>query len=72
MFLKYRLDVEKLWRSVTKALEVLNSVARIIALALDLDIDFFDRLGMLGKPIATSHYYTMKEKRPIPHKESTE
>jgi isopenicillin N synthase-like dioxygenase len=28
-------------------------VARIIALALDLDVDFFDRPEMLGEPIAT-------------------
>ena len=28
-------------------------MARIIALALDLDVDFFDRPEMLGGPIAT-------------------
>jgi isopenicillin N synthase-like dioxygenase len=32
---------------------VAKSVARIIALALDLDVDFFDRPEMLGEPIAT-------------------
>jgi isopenicillin N synthase-like dioxygenase len=32
---------------------VAKSVARIIALALDLDVDFFDRPEMLAKPIAT-------------------
>ena len=31
---------------------VAKSVARIIALALDLDVDFFDRPEMLAKPIA--------------------
>lgn len=30
-----------------------KSVARIIALALDLDGDFFDKPEMLGEPIAT-------------------
>lgn len=33
--------------------DVSKSVARIIALALDLKIDFFDEPEMLGKPIAT-------------------
>lgn len=28
-------------------------MARIIALALDLEVDFFDKPEMLGKPIAT-------------------
>jgi isopenicillin N synthase-like dioxygenase len=32
---------------------VAKSVARIIALALDLDVDFFERPEMLVKPIAT-------------------
>jgi isopenicillin N synthase-like dioxygenase len=32
---------------------VAKSVARIIALALNLDADFFDRPEMLGDPIAT-------------------
>ncbi|GJN32180.1 hypothetical protein PR202_gb20664 [Eleusine coracana subsp. coracana] len=46
------------WRKVMEqyhreALRVAKSVARIIALALDLDVDFFDRPEMLGKPIAT-------------------
>ncbi|XP_031383106.1 2-oxoglutarate-Fe(II) type oxidoreductase hxnY-like isoform X2 [Punica granatum] len=36
-----------------KALEAARSVARIIALALDLEIDFFDKPEMLGQPIAT-------------------
>ncbi|KAJ4951028.1 hypothetical protein NE237_027860 [Protea cynaroides] len=35
-----------------EALEVAKKVARIIALALDLDADFFDKPEMLGKPIA--------------------
>lgn len=33
--------------------EVAKAVARIIALALDLEADFFDKPKMLGKPIAT-------------------
>lgn len=30
-----------------------KAVARIIALALGLEVDFFDKPEMLGKPIAT-------------------
>ncbi|CAO2161383.1 unnamed protein product [Urochloa humidicola] len=46
------------WREVMEqyhreALRVAKSVTRIIALALDLDVDFFDRPEMLGEPIAT-------------------
>ena len=33
--------------------EVARAVAKIIALALNLDINFFDKPEMLGKPIAT-------------------
>ncbi|XP_017982006.1 PREDICTED: probable 2-oxoglutarate-dependent dioxygenase At3g49630 isoform X1 [Theobroma cacao] len=36
-----------------EALEVAKAIARVIALALDLEVDFFDRPEMLGKPIAT-------------------
>ncbi|XP_073110755.1 kihadalactone A synthase LFS isoform X1 [Elaeis guineensis] len=36
-----------------EALRVSKAVARIIALALDLDADFFDKREMLGEPIAT-------------------
>ncbi|KAL5545847.1 hypothetical protein UlMin_005534 [Ulmus minor] len=36
-----------------QALEVARSVARIIALALGLDRDFFDKPEMLGEPFAT-------------------
>ncbi|XP_019078621.2 2-oxoglutarate-Fe(II) type oxidoreductase hxnY isoform X1 [Vitis vinifera] len=36
-----------------EALEVAKAVARIIALALDLERDFFDKPEMLGDPIAT-------------------
>ena len=32
--------------------EVAKVVARIIALALDLDADFFDKPDILGEPIA--------------------
>ncbi|XP_062194964.1 2-oxoglutarate-Fe(II) type oxidoreductase hxnY-like isoform X2 [Phragmites australis] len=46
------------WREVmeqyhSEALRVAKSVSRIIALALNLDVDFFDRPEMLGEPIAT-------------------
>ncbi|PIA42732.1 hypothetical protein AQUCO_02000294v1 [Aquilegia coerulea] len=37
----------------SEALRVSKEVARIIALALDLDGDFFDKPEMLGEPIAT-------------------
>jgi hypothetical protein len=33
--------------------EVARAVARIIALALDLKVDFFDQTEMFGEPIAT-------------------
>lgn len=33
--------------------EVTKAVSRLIALALDLDVDFFDRPEFLGRPIAT-------------------
>ncbi|GAB2225335.1 hypothetical protein Droror1_Dr00006127 [Drosera rotundifolia] len=36
-----------------QALEVGRKVARIIALALDLDVDFFDKMEILGDPIAS-------------------
>ncbi|XP_010267155.1 PREDICTED: 2-oxoglutarate-Fe(II) type oxidoreductase-like isoform X2 [Nelumbo nucifera] len=46
------------WRQIMEtyhqeALRVAKAVARIIALALDLDAEFFDKPEMLGKPIAT-------------------
>ncbi|KAL6496573.1 hypothetical protein OROGR_029831 [Orobanche gracilis] len=34
-------------------LEVARAIARLIALALDLNLDFFDQPEMLGEPIAT-------------------
>ncbi|KAF3624879.1 putative protein phosphatase 1 regulatory subunit pprA-like [Capsicum annuum] len=36
-----------------EALEVVKGVSRLIALALDLDVDFFDQPELLGRPIAT-------------------
>lgn len=33
--------------------ELARAVSKIIALALDLDINFFDKPEMLGEPIAT-------------------
>lgn len=36
-----------------EALEVAKAVSRLIALALDLDVDFFDRPEFLGRPIST-------------------
>ncbi|KAI8553793.1 hypothetical protein RHMOL_Rhmol05G0043600 [Rhododendron molle] len=61
------LDGGKLWRNITArhyaeeidgrvllvTHEVAKAVARIVALALNLEIDYFDRQEMLGKPIAT-------------------
>ncbi|KAB1214813.1 hypothetical protein CJ030_MR5G018797 [Morella rubra] len=46
----WRETMEKFHR---EALEVARAVARIIALALDLEVDFFDKQQMLGEPIAT-------------------
>uniref|UniRef100_A0A5B7BEV8 Putative sexual differentiation process protein isp7-like isoform X1 n=1 Tax=Davidia involucrata TaxID=16924 RepID=A0A5B7BEV8_DAVIN len=46
----WRHTMEKYHR---EALGVAKAVARIIALALDLEGDYFDRQEMLGKPIAT-------------------
>ncbi|CAL5438291.1 unnamed protein product [Camellia sinensis] len=37
---------------IHEALEVARAISRIIALALNLEVDFFDRQEMLGKPIA--------------------
>ncbi|KAJ8768664.1 hypothetical protein K2173_023568 [Erythroxylum novogranatense] len=50
-------DVLPGWRETMeqfhqKALEIARAVARIIALALDLQADFFDKPTMLGHPIA--------------------
>ncbi|KAK4786450.1 hypothetical protein SAY86_003139 [Trapa natans] len=45
-------DILPGWRD-TMEKDVVKSVARIIALVLDLDINFFDKPEMLGKPIAT-------------------
>ncbi|KAG6662188.1 2-oxoglutarate-Fe(II) type oxidoreductase hxnY [Carya illinoinensis] len=44
---------ETMERFHQEALKVSRAVARIIALALDLEVDFFDRPQMLGEPIAT-------------------
>lgn len=59
-------DVLPGWRHTMEmyhqeALEVVRKIARLIALALDLDADFFDKPEMLGNPIATLrllHYGT--------------
>ncbi|GMJ07392.1 hypothetical protein like AT1G35190 [Hibiscus trionum] len=45
----WRETMEKFHR---EALEVVKAVARIIALALNLEVDFFDKPEILGKPIA--------------------
>ncbi|XP_028079404.1 2-oxoglutarate-Fe(II) type oxidoreductase hxnY-like isoform X5 [Camellia sinensis] len=45
----WRETMEKYHR---EALEVAKAISRIIALALNLKVDFFDRQEMLGKPIA--------------------
>ncbi|KAL7168075.1 hypothetical protein ACSBR2_038506 [Camellia fascicularis] len=47
---EWRETMEKYHR---EALEVAKAISRIIALALNLEVDFFDRQEMLGKPIAT-------------------
>ncbi|XP_020593920.1 2-oxoglutarate-Fe(II) type oxidoreductase-like [Phalaenopsis equestris] len=60
------------WRRVMEqyhkeALRVSRSIAKIIALALDLDVDFFDKPEMLGDPIATLrllHYEGGKASNP--------
>ncbi|CAK8534032.1 unnamed protein product [Lathyrus sativus] len=46
----WRETMEKFHR---EALEVGKAVGKIIALALDLDVDFFEKPEMLGEPIAT-------------------
>ncbi|KAL3829926.1 hypothetical protein ACJIZ3_018728 [Penstemon smallii] len=51
-------DIMPMWREVMEkyhreALEVARAVSRLVALALDLNFDFFDQPKMLGKPIAT-------------------
>ncbi|CAL5360499.1 unnamed protein product [Camellia sinensis] len=51
-------DIEKLFYGPnvwppSEALEVAKAISRIIALALNLEVDFFDRQEMLGKPITT-------------------
>ncbi|KAE9448707.1 hypothetical protein C3L33_19408, partial [Rhododendron williamsianum] len=46
----WRETMEKYHR---EGFEVAKAVARIIALALNLEIDYFDRQELLGKPIAT-------------------
>ncbi|KAL1219798.1 2-oxoglutarate-dependent dioxygenase 33 [Cardamine amara subsp. amara] len=51
-------DVLPKWRETMEeyhqeALRVSKAIARLLALALDLDVDYFDRTEMLGKPIAT-------------------
>ncbi|PKU74923.1 Flavonol synthase/flavanone 3-hydroxylase [Dendrobium catenatum] len=61
------------WRRVMEqyhqeALRVSRSIAKIIALALDLDADFFDKPEMLGDPIATLrllHYERDKASNPV-------
>ncbi|XP_010519671.1 PREDICTED: 2-oxoglutarate-Fe(II) type oxidoreductase-like isoform X2 [Tarenaya hassleriana] len=51
-------DILPRWREIMEiyhqeALKVSMAVARLLALALNLDADYFDRPEMLGKPIAT-------------------
>ncbi|CAE5959256.1 unnamed protein product [Arabidopsis arenosa] len=51
-------DVLPGWRETMEkyhqeALRVSKAIARLLALALDLDVEYFDRTEMLGKPIAT-------------------
>ncbi|KAL6560955.1 hypothetical protein OROHE_006132 [Orobanche hederae] len=51
-------DIMPGWRNTMEkyhqeALEVARAISRLIALALDLNLDFFDQPEMLGNPIAT-------------------
>ncbi|XP_059634909.1 2-oxoglutarate-Fe(II) type oxidoreductase hxnY isoform X3 [Cornus florida] len=51
-------DILRGWRQTMEkyqqeALGVVKAVARIIALALEIEVDYFDRQEILGKPIAT-------------------
>ncbi|CAN8289932.1 unnamed protein product [Cochlearia groenlandica] len=51
-------DVLPGWRETMEkyhqeALKVSKDIARLLALALDLDVNYFDKPEMLGKPIAT-------------------
>ncbi|CAH2035377.1 unnamed protein product [Thlaspi arvense] len=51
-------DVLPRWRETMEkyhqeALRVSKDIARLLALALDLDVNYFDSTEMLGKPIAT-------------------
>ncbi|XP_071686471.1 azadirone synthase LFS-like [Rutidosis leptorrhynchoides] len=51
-------DILPLWRPTMEkyhqqALEVVRKIARLIALALDVDANFFNQPDILGKPIAT-------------------
>ncbi|CAL5421788.1 unnamed protein product [Camellia sinensis] len=43
-----------------EALEVAKAISRIIALALNLEVDFFDRQEMLGKPTLCRVFDSMK------------
>ncbi|CAL5350348.1 unnamed protein product [Camellia sinensis] len=58
-------DIEKLlygpnvWPP-SQALEVAKAISRIIALALNLEVDFFDRQEMLGKPTLCRVFDSMK------------
>ncbi|XP_062147670.1 2-oxoglutarate-Fe(II) type oxidoreductase hxnY-like [Alnus glutinosa] len=61
----WRETMEKFHR---EALEVSRAVARLIALALDLEVDFFDHPKMLGEPIATLRLLHYEDKISDPSK----
>ncbi|PIN20594.1 Iron/ascorbate family oxidoreductase [Handroanthus impetiginosus] len=51
-----------------KALEVARAVSRLIALALDLNFDFFDQPEILGKPIAILRLLHYEDRTSEPEK----
>ncbi|WOL02046.1 hypothetical protein Cni_G10765 [Canna indica] len=66
-------DILPGWRETMElyhreALRVAKAVARIIALALDLDADFFDKPEMLGMPIASLRLLHYQGKASDPEK----
>ncbi|KAL8037671.1 hypothetical protein ABFX02_11G053000 [Erythranthe guttata] len=66
-------DILPRWRETMEkyhheALEVARAVSRLIALALDLNSDFFDQPEMLGKPIATLRLLHYQDRASEPDK----
>ncbi|CAA0838624.1 2-oxoglutarate (2OG) and Fe(II)-dependent oxygenase superfamily protein [Striga hermonthica] len=66
-------DILPGWRQTMEkyhqeALEVARAVSRLIALALDLNIDFFDQPELLGNPIATLRLLHYEDRTSEPDK----